>query len=188
MSGALMTMVGVTFLNEIINSEENLDANEILNGLREKVIQLLNQKGDIGEASNGMDITLCIYNEKLGTVQFAGANNSLYLVREGKKMEIFKGDRMPIGFFFEEEIPFTKQEFQISKDDTFYLFSDGYPDQFGGPFEKKFRYNQFRDLLLVASSYTSMDQQLDLIRNTIEDWMEGYEQIDDMLVMGFRFY
>jgi len=187
MSGALMTMAGVAFLNEIISSNHVFSADQILNDLRTKVVQLLNQKGDIGEALNGMDITICIYDSLTHNVQFSGANNPLYLVRKGKPLEVIKGDRMPIGFFFDHMHPFTKNEFQISEGDAIYLFSDGYPDQFGGPFEKKFRYNQFRELIETAALYTSMDQQLGMIKATMDDWIEGFEQVDDMLVMGFRF-
>jgi len=187
MSGALMTMAGVAFLNEIINSNDHFSADQILNDLRVKVIHLMNQRGEIGELSNGMDIAICVYDEATHAVQFAGANNPLYFVHKGGHFEEIKGDRMPIGFFFERDQPFTRKDFHISDGDTIYLFTDGYPDQFGGPFEKKFRYNQFRELIQQAAFYTSMEQQLELIKGTMDNWIEGYEQIDDMLVMGIRF-
>jgi phosphoserine phosphatase RsbU/P len=187
MSGALMTMAGAAFLNEILSVSAQFTADQILTDLRKKVIQLLNQRGDIGEASNGMDIAVCIYDKTNGTVQFSGANNPFYLVRKGEPLEVTKGDRMPIGFYFANEEPFTKHDFKISKGDLVYMFSDGYPDQFGGPFGKKFRYNQFRDLLTNAAELSSMDEQLELLKSTMDSWIEGYEQLDDMLVMGIRF-
>jgi serine phosphatase RsbU (regulator of sigma subunit) len=187
MSGALMTMAGAAFLNEIVGNSQHSNADQILNDLRKKVVQLLNQKGAIGEASNGMDIALCIYNEDTQTLQFAGANNPIYLVRKDGCLEVIKGDRMPIGYFFQYEQPFTKTEFQISKGDSIYLFTDGYADQFGGPYEKKFRYNQFKELLANATSAPSMAEVHQLVKTTMEEWIEGYEQIDDMLVMGVRF-
>jgi CheY-like chemotaxis protein len=187
MSGALMTMVGVAFLNEFVNTHENFTADQVLNFLRENVIQLLNQKGEIGEASNGIDIALCIYNENTNILQFAGANNPLYLVRKNNPLEIFKGDRMPIGYFFQYNQPFSYTEISITKEDTIYLFTDGYADQFGGPFEKKFRYAQFKDLIEKAASLPTMDKQLELINKTMDEWIHGVEQIDDMLIMGFRF-
>jgi serine phosphatase RsbU (regulator of sigma subunit) len=100
-------------------------------------------------------------------------------------MEIFKGDRMPIGYFFEYDQPFTRREYPILENDMIYLFTDGYPDQFGGPYEKKFRYSQFRELIEKASVLPIQEQKI-LIQSTMEDWIEGYEQIDDILVMGIR--
>lgn len=185
MSGALMTMAGAAFLNEILITHQTITADGILNDLRRKVIQLLNQKGDIGEASNGMDIALITYNKTNKMIQFAGANNPMYLMREGQPMEIFKGDRMPIGFFFEYDQPFNRIDYQAQDDDIIYLFSDGYPDQFGGPYEKKFRYNQFRELIEKAFPLP-MEEQQSLIKTTMDNWMEGYEQIDDMLVVGVK--
>jgi phosphoserine phosphatase RsbU/P len=187
MSGALMTMAGTAFLNEILSTQIQFTADQVLNDLRKKVIQLLNQQGNIGEASNGMDLVLCIYDETASSLQFAGANNPLYIMRKGETLEIIKGDRMPIGFFFEHNKPFTNIEIPISKSDTIYLFTDGYADQFGGVLGKKFRYTQFRELLVDASAIESMDQQYELIKNTMDKWIDGYEQIDDMLIFGIRF-
>jgi phosphoserine phosphatase RsbU/P len=187
MSGALMTMAGAAFLNEIVIDNTQLNADQVLNDLRKRVIQLLNQKGDIGEASNGMDIALCIYNETKHTLQFAGANNLLYIARKDGTLETIKGDRMPIGFYFDNQRTFTKVDIQVSKGDMMYLFSDGYADQFGGPLGKKFRYNQFRDLISKAASSPSMKDQLELVKTTMDNWIDGYEQIDDMLILGIKF-
>lgn len=187
MSGALMTMSGVAFLNEIINTIHELNADQILNELRKKVIHLLNQKGDIGEASNGMDIAICIYNEENQILQFAGANNPLYIVRKDGPLEILKGDRLPIGYFFAYDRPFTKQEIHVGKGDNIYMFTDGYADQFGGPFGKKFRYAQFRELIEKTALIATMGEQQELIKSTMDSWIHGYEQIDDMLIMGIRF-
>lgn len=186
-SGALMTIAGVAFLNEIILSSHSLKADEILNELRDKVIHFLKQKGDIGEASNGMDIALCMYNEKTHVLQFAGANNVLYLVRKSKPLEIYRGDRMPIGFFYQHYHPFSVKEISLAKGDTIYLFTDGYIDQFGGALGKKFRYYQFRELIQEIVLLPSMEHQSFLLKETIDKWMQGYEQTDDMLVMGIRF-
>jgi phosphoserine phosphatase RsbU/P len=187
MSGALMTMAGVTFLNEITSGTFELSADRLLNDLRNKVIHLLNQKGEIGEASNGMDLALCIYNEQENSLQFSGANNPIYFVRSAPYLEFIKGDRMPIGFYFNELKPFSKHEIQISKGDKIYLFSDGYPDQFGGPLGQKFRYNQFRDLISRASLLPTMDEELELITYTMDNWIKGNEQVDDMLILGIQF-
>jgi len=186
MSGALMTMAGTAFLNEIVRNSEEFYADKILNELRKRVIRLLNQKGNIGEASNGMDIALCIFDEPNQKLEFAGANNPLYFVPAGGELEIIKGDRMPIGFYFNNDLSFNKYEISVSKGDTIYLFSDGYADQFGGPQGKKFRYNQFRELITNTSKLSVMQQQNEFIQKTMHDWIEGYEQLDDIMVMGVK--
>jgi phosphoserine phosphatase RsbU/P len=187
MSGALMTMAGAAFLNEIIHNYKTITADEILNNLRTQVIHLLNQKGDLGEVSNGMDIALCVYDETSHILQFSGAYNPLYFIHSGGSFEIFKGNRMPIGIFMDRDQPFQKIDIPVSKGDTIYLFSDGYPDQIGGPSDQKFRYIKFRELIATAAAMTSMDEQLGLIKKTMEEWMAGYEQIDDMMILGIRF-
>lgn len=186
LSGALMTMAGAAFLNEIVNYSPHFDASKILNELRIKVIQLLNQKGNIGEAANGMDIALCIIDNNSNTIEFSGANNSIYLVHNNE-LEALKGDRMPIGFYFNNDQPFSKFILNFSEGDYLYLFTDGYPDQFGGPLEQKFRYNQFKELILKVSSLPDMQSQYNLINNVMEDWMHGHEQVDDMLIVGLQF-
>lgn len=187
MSGALMTMAGIAFLDDILARSEEVVANKILNTLRTKVIQLLKQKGDIGEASSGMDIALCIYNQLSNTIQFAGANNPVYIARENGELEIIKGDRIPIGYYFDNEQPFTNVDLSIYKNDIIYLFTDGYADQFGGPNEKKFRYKQFQELIVKTALESNMNAQIELINNTMVDWIGNLEQIDDMLIMGIRF-
>jgi serine phosphatase RsbU (regulator of sigma subunit) len=186
-SGALMTMAGIVFFNEIISKSKTISTDQLLKELRSNVIQLLNQRGNARETSNGMDIALCIFDESTNILQFSGAYSPLYLVRASSKLEIFKGDRMPIGYFLNKDLPFTKQEIKISKGDTIYLFSDGYPDQFGGPLGKKFRYDRFRDLIYRASLLPSMENQLALITETMDFWMINDDQVDDMLIIGGRF-
>ncbi|HEX3007993.1 MAG TPA: SpoIIE family protein phosphatase, partial [Bacteroidales bacterium] len=186
-SGALMTIAGVAFLNEIVSENHVMSAEEMLNKLRDKVILFLKQKGDVGETSNGMDISLCIYDAAKGNLQFAGANGSLYLVKKGSNLEVIKGDRMPIGFFFDHYHSFTKSEIEIAKGDSIYLFTDGYPDQFGGPLGKKFRYQQFREMFEKASALPSMGEQHELVKDTMDQWIGDHEQIDDMLIVGIRF-
>ena len=187
LSGALMTMAGAAFLNEVVSGNGVLRADKILNELRNRIIYLLNQKGELGEASNGMDLALCIYDTKKGILQFSGANNPVYVIRPGQPLEIFKGNRMPIGIYLISDQPFTNYEMPISKGDQIYLFTDGYPDQFGGPMGQKFRYNQFRNLIFNISGLASMDDQLEVVATSMSDWIKGHEQIDDMLVVGVRF-
>jgi serine phosphatase RsbU (regulator of sigma subunit) len=185
-SGALLTMAGTAFLNDIVNNYRNTDADKILNDLRDRVIKLMHQKGVIGEASNGMDIALCVYNPATGQLQYAGANNPIYLVRSGGNFEIIKADRMPIGYYTSYDMPFTLKNIEIKKGDTLYLFSDGYADQFGGPNGQKFRYHQFQELLFDCS-FRPLSQQYNLIKDTMDMWMNGCEQVDDMLIIGLKF-
>lgn len=182
-SGAFMTLAGITFLNEILSRKTSNNANEILFELRKLVMKLLKQKGEHGEAADGLDISLAIINEEEGKIQFAGANSPFYLVRNGE-LNIIKGDRMPIGIHLDFEKPFTNHNITIKKGDMIYLFTDGYADQFGGPRNKKFRYRQFQELLLKIHKL-EIDEQKEILSRTIADWMGENKQIDDILILGF---
>ena len=133
--GAFMSMLGVAFLNEIVNRDLFTEPDIILNNLRDRVIQALQSKGVPGEASDGMDIALVSIDSKKNRLDYSGAYNPLIMIRNNEIREI-RGDRMPIGIY-EKMVPFTKHEIQIEKGDIFYLASDGYEDQFGGPHGKK---------------------------------------------------
>ncbi len=190
--GALMSMLGGVLLNEVVNKIEVLHANDILNELKEKVIKSLRLSGKEGEAKTGMDIALCIYDTENKELQFSGACNPLYLIRDSEVKEI-KADTMPVGIGFEAGKSFTNHIIKVQKGDAIYLFSDGYADQFGGPMGKKFKYNQFKQLLLDIQDKIMIDQKK-ILEHTIEDWMnntdkygDSYKQVDDILVMGLRF-
>lgn len=183
--GAFMSMLGITFLDEIVNQHKVLSANEILNDLRKDVIKALKQTGKEKEQKDGMDIALCQYDKKTGQLEFAGANNPIYLIRNGA-LEEFKADRMPIGY--EEDISdsFQSHTFQIKKGDVIYLFSDGYADQFGGPDGKKFKYGTLKEYLLKIHNL-SMNKQKALLEKNFYSWKGDREQIDDVILMGVRF-
>ena len=149
-SGAFMTMAGTAFLNEIISKNINLDPNKILFELRKLVIKLLKQRGEEGEAADGMDVSLIKLSDNNSKILYAGANSSLYIIRNSKLI-IYKGDRMPIGIHMHYEKPFTNQEIELQSGDMIYMFTDGYADQFGGSLNKKFRYKQFQELLIGNS-------------------------------------
>lgn len=184
-SGALMTMAGTAFLNEIVNTHDKNESDVILNELRNRVMKLLHQKGEIGEASNGMDISLCIINQNNKTIEYSGANNPIYYVDKNSELKIIKADRMPIGIHINHERPFNKQIIDYAEGDKLYLFTDGYADQFGGPMGQKFRYNQFQELIQKISSLP-IETQLTTISNTIDNWMDGFEQVDDILIVGIN--
>ncbi|MFH2095627.1 MAG: two-component regulator propeller domain-containing protein, partial [Bacteroidota bacterium] len=126
--GAFMSMLGLAFLDDIIYINPNLTAAEILNQLRDNVIESLHQTGKTGEQKDGMDIALVIMDRNKNELQFAGANNPLYLIRNGEMTE-YKGDKMPIGYHIDKH-PFTNNIIQVLPNDIIYLFSDGYADQF----------------------------------------------------------
>ena len=181
--GAFMSLLGISFLNEIIAKMEQLDADLILNKLRENIINALNQTGD-RQTKDGMDMVLCVFDFEKNIVEFAGANNPLYHIRNKELME-YKGDKMPIGLY-DELRPFTKHTIEIQKGDTFYMFSDGYADQFGGPDGKKFKYKPLKEML-IAIQDLPMKEQLKVVEETIDKWKNGYFQVDDMLLIGIKY-
>jgi CheY-like chemotaxis protein len=183
-SGALMTMAGMAFLNDIMGKNQNLKSHEVLFELRRMIMHLLKQKGEEGEASDGMDISLTMISPDNTKLYFAGANNPVYLVRNGE-MEIVKGDRMPIGIHLNFQRPFTLNELDVQKGDMVYLFSDGYADQFGGPRNKKFRYKQFQNLLIEIHEKPMIEQKT-ILENTINEWKGEHPQVDDILVLGYK--
>jgi phosphoserine phosphatase RsbU/P len=183
-SGAFMSLAGIAFLNQIIGSKQPANANDILFELRKLVMQLLKQKGEEGEAADGMDISLLIWNREKNRIQFCGANNPLYLIRNNELI-IYKGDRMPIGIHLQFEQAFTNQVINVYKNDMIYLFTDGYADQFGGEHNKKFRYKQFQELLLDIHK-KPLDEQNEILFRTMNNWKGKNEQVDDILVVGFK--
>ncbi|MBS3807094.1 MAG: fused response regulator/phosphatase [Bacteroidales bacterium] len=184
LSGALMHMMGIIFLNQIIKQRRYTNPAEILCELREYMISSLQQKGEIGEAQGGMDMALCMLDLDQRKVQFAGANNPIYIINNQGLKEI-KGDRMPVGININYDKPFTNQQIQLQSGDTLYMFTDGYADQFGGDKGKKFRYKYFKELL-ISNHGIPMTKQKEVLHNTFFRWKGDYEQIDDVMVMGIR--
>ncbi len=183
--GAFMSMLGNAYLNDIINSREFDNAGDILNQLRKEVMFSLKQKGEEGEAQDGMDISLCLYNIKDNILDFAGANNPLYIIRDDK-LERIDADKMPIGIHRSYDKPFTNHRIKPEKGDLIYLFSDGYADQFGGTEGKKFKYRAFRDMLLREHK-RPMKEQGKMLEAAFDEWRGEIEQVDDVLVIGVKF-
>ena len=182
--GAFMSMLGNAFLDEIVNTTEIEDAAMILNRLRNEVINTLKQRGMVGEARDGMDISLCIIDRKKGKLDFAGANNPLYIVRDSNLIK-YPADKMPIGIHVTDLSPFTNNKVEIQKGDLLYLFSDGFADQFGGPKGRKFMYKPFQNLLKNINT-ESLEKQRDILHKTFVEWMGEHDQVDDVLVIGLR--
>jgi len=181
--GAFMSMLGVSFLNEIVSNHKLDDASTILNNLRDHVKTTLAQSGNTVNARDGMDIALCIVDQKQMKLQYAGAYNPLYMIRGGELSEI-KADKMPIGWY-DLDSPFTNNVIRIKKGDCFYISSDGYIDQFGGELGKKFLSKPFKELLLKIHTQ-SMEKQKEILNTNFENWKGNLNQIDDVLVIGFR--
>ena len=182
--GAFMSMLGVAFLNEIVNRDLFTEPDVILNHLRERVVQALQSKGVPGEASDGMDIALVSIDLEENRLDYSGAYNPLIMIRNNEIHEI-RGDRMPIGIYEKME-PFTKHEIHIENGDIFYLASDGYEDQFGGPHGKKFKAAKFRQMLLEIHQLP-MNTQKELLEKHFEEWKGELRQVDDIVVAGIAF-
>ena len=199
--GAFMSMLGITIFNELIGERCYNAPGAILDKLREKIKNMLVQQGNSDEQKDGMDIALAVYNKKNREIHFAGANNPLYIVRENhtdeKELEQFasidngdyrlfeiKGDKQPIGRHWEEH-PFRTTSLYLKEHDTFYIFSDGYIDQFGGEDRKKFKSMNFKKLILSVQR-DPMEIQKYKIEKTFDEWKGSYEQIDDISVLGVK--
>lgn len=188
--GAFMSLIGYSLLNEVILEKTFTDPAHALDSMKRGIIKSLGQTGQEGEQKDGMDMSLVTLevalngrkvNQKLA---YAGANNPLYLVRKGELMEL-NADKMPIGIYLGIDKPFSNKEMMLEPGDTFYMFSDGYADQFGGEHGKKFTKKRFKDTLL-SIQHEPMHRQKTILENTIDGWLGDQQQIDDILVIGIR--
>jgi len=181
--GAFLSMMGLAYLNEIAANTTNFYANEILNSLRKNVIDALRQS-EKSDRKDGMDISLCLFDAEKKEVQFAGAYNPLFLIRKNEIVEIH-ADKMPIGFHRKINNNFTSKVLPYFENDIFYMFSDGYMDQFGGASGRKFLKANFKELLLQVSDLP-MKEQKELITSTFNKWKGDNQQIDDVLILGIK--
>ncbi len=183
--GAFMSIVGFNQLNHAVNVRKARTAADILDALNEGVITTLNENKSEGSIKDGMDMALCSFDLNTSRAEFAGANNPLILIRNNEIIK-YRGDRFPIGAFEGNKPPkFRNHEIDFQKGDIFYLFSDGYEDQFGGPENKKFMAKKFEELLREISPMPLNDQKKMLIER-LSAWMGNNEQVDDILVIGIK--
>ncbi len=183
--GAFMSIVGSNQLNHAVNVVDARKPSDILDALNQGVTNTLREKSSDSSVRDGMDIALCSIDYENLKVQYAGAYNPLYLVRNNELIQ-YKADKFPIGQSGSEEFKkYTNNEVDVQKGDTLYIFSDGYADQFGGPRERKFMYKAFRNLLTEISN-EPIDKQEEILDKTINEWKGDLEQIDDIIVIGIK--
>lgn len=179
--GAMVSVVCNNALERAVREFKLTKPAEILDKVTELVTEKFNANGQ--NVLDGMDIALCKVNFENNTLSFAGANNPLYLIRNGELTET-KGDKQPIGRSAKAK-PFTEHNIKLEKGDTLYTLTDGYPDQFGGEKGKKFMYKQFKNFLLSIQN-VDMEKQKELIQQKFNSWKGNLEQIDDVLVIGVK--
>ncbi|NOZ36299.1 MAG: SpoIIE family protein phosphatase [Chlorobi bacterium] len=182
-SGALISMLGITFLNDIIDQNLLFNSSEILSKLRKKIKHTFKEYGNDFQNKNGMDIALCIISLKTNMMQFSGAFNPLYIIRNNELTE-YKATKNPIAYYPVEK-EFESHNIQLFKNDTFYLFSDGFQDQLGGESEKKYSKKKFREFLLKIHK-EDMTEQKKLLEKEFVSWQSENDQVDDMTVMGVK--
>jgi hypothetical protein len=183
--GAFMSMIGHTLLNEIVNEKKIYQPNLILNELHESVRIALKQNYHFAESRDGMDMVLLKINKAKKQVEYAGANRPFYVINKNGLVE-YKADKMPIGGLQlkeNETREFTLQTIKIEEPSWLYAFTDGFPDQFGGALGKKFMVKKLKETLLEIFP-SSASHQKEKLNTTLNNWIEGHEQIDDILLIG----
>lgn len=180
--GAIMSILNISSLEKA--AEKEIAPNKILNKTREIIINRLKNDGSLDGGQDGMDCALMLINPEHTKISFALAQNTLLIIRNKTILE-FKGDKMPVGKHDKQNQSFTLQEEHLEKGDMIYMFTDGFADQFGGEKGKKFKYSTLKELLLSLAEKT-MEEQKSMLNNTFENWSGGFEQVDDVCVLGVR--
>jgi PAS domain S-box-containing protein len=180
-SGAFLTMLGITYLHDISNDETIDSPAKALDALRKKVKTTFASFGS--DNHNGLDIALCSLNLDTYELEYAGAYNPLFIVRDGNLKE-YKATRNPIGFY-PKEVNFENHKIQLRKNDTLYLFSDGYSDQMGGEKKKKLKIKRFKEIIVDVSKQP-INQQKNILSSRLDEWKGDEEQTDDIVVLGLK--
>jgi serine phosphatase RsbU (regulator of sigma subunit) len=183
-SGAFMSMLGVTMLNEIVNGKQIVMPDQIIENLRQGIIRSLKQVAEEDSIKDGMDIAVCTVDFEKNILWYAGANNPLYIVRGGELIH-YRADKMPVAIHYKMD-RFTLHKIDLQKGDAFYIFSDGYADQFGGPKQKKFMSIHLRETL-VSLAGMPMLKQGERLNEIFEEWRGDSPQIDDVTIIGVRY-
>jgi len=184
--GAFISIIGLNIFNQTLKEKTVNDPAQALDFLNKEVYNTVNKHKDRfneGVIKDGMDLAICSINMETLELEFSGAKNPLYIIRDKELIEL-KGDKQPIGYS-DKVTPFSLQKFTLKKGDMVYSSTDGYPDHFGGPKGKKFKYKPFKDLLISISN-ESTEKQKELLAQKFEDWKGNLEQLDDVCVVGVR--
>ncbi len=181
--GGFLSMMGVSFLNEVVQKKAITNPNLALDFLRLKLKYSLRQKDYLTSRTDGIDMALCAINTETGILEYSGANIPLFVIRDDEIIEL-DPDMQPVGIHF-KEFPFTLHQLQLKTDDMIYLFSDGIYDQFGGKHKKKFLISNLKKLLIENSKESVKVQRRNILRAFIS-WKGENVQVDDILIMGVR--
>lgn len=183
--GAFMSLVGNTLLNQTINRSTISNPAQALDYINQQLPKTIKSKSSTGTIKDGMEIAMCDFNFDTLTMQFAGANSNIYIVRN-KEIQIYRGDKQPIGESFSGTIiNYTNQIISLQKNDCVYLISDGYADQFGGVKGKKFKYKQLENLFCTIAEKEVNEQQY-VLAKAFDNWKSNHEQVDDVLILGIK--
>jgi serine phosphatase RsbU (regulator of sigma subunit) len=184
--GALLSVLAYSLLNYIVLSKKNLSCKDIITELDQRLIDSFHMTQEERFNNDWIDISICCYNNNTQQLEFSGAMQSIYLVRNENLFE-FEGNKFPVGGWqIENERNYTYHTINIQRNDMIYLLSDGIPDQFGGPLNKKFNRRRLKELLLTVSNL-SMDKQKEMIHHVFNKWKGDEEQVDDISLIGIRF-
>lgn len=185
--GAMMSLIGSLLLNDVVNNQgKSKSPDQILNELHQAIVKTLKQDVEGNTAADGMDVAICRIDKKNKEVQFSGAHRPLYHLRKGELTE-YKGDKYPIGGNqYKGKNHFTKQDVTIKKGDSIFFFSDGFPDQFGGPENLKYGPKRIREGI-IKNGGKSMEHMKEYFENSYDKWKGNLKQIDDVLLIGIKF-
>jgi serine phosphatase RsbU (regulator of sigma subunit) len=179
--GAMVSIVCSNALNRAVKEFRLRKTGEVLNKTRELVLETFAKSSS--DVKDGMDISLLAIHKAKQSISWSGANNSLWYVADGKLNEI-KGDKQPIGKT-ENAKSFTTHEVGYQTGNHFYLYTDGYADQFGGSKGKKFKYRQLQEFVL-ANSFRTMEEQKQMLEEEFDNWKGNLEQVDDVTIIGLK--
>jgi len=182
--GAFMSLLNTSILSETIKEKKITRPDLILNTVRKEIINALNPEGSVEESKDGMDCVVIVLDRKNNLLEYAGANNPFYIVRNNELL-IYKPDKMPVGKSHDDDTPFTYNRVALENNDMIYTFSDGYADQFGGTKGKKFKYLQFGELLVTINE-KMISEQRNILEQTFDSWKGDLQQVDDVCVIGVR--
>ena len=182
--GAFLSLIGISFLSKIVNERGIVQPAIILNRLRNNVISHLHQAQSELQAGDGMDMSIISIDKHNNIMEFAGAMNPMYIIREGKIIEL-KPDRMPVGYYDNEVRSFSPSRVELKPNDQLYMFSDGYYDQFGGSEGLKMKTQKFKEILL-SCCHKSNNEQIEILESEFANWKGKHAQVDDILVMGIQ--